>query len=123
MKFAHPDVLLAQITSAQLSEWEAYDRLDPIGEMRGDIRSAQLRSLITNIMKQLYPEEGVEPVLTSPSEFMIDWGGEKSKPEPPQQSVQDQKRILLGIARVQKKKAEREKYLKNRPPPAKYRKK
>jgi len=116
---------LSQITSAQLSEWEAYDRLDPIGEMRGDIRNAQLRSLITNIVRQLYPEKGVEPVMTTPAELMIDWGGEKQ--EPPQQSQAEMKRILEGVARDQKRKAKketkREEYLKSRPPPRKYRKK
>ena len=112
---------MSQITSAQLSEWEAYDRLDPIGEMRGDIRNAQLRSLITNIVRQLYPEKGVEPVMTTPAELMIDWGGEKQ--EPPEQTVEEQKQILFGIARSQKRKIEREKHLKSRPPPRKYRKK
>jgi len=93
-----------------------------MGEMRADIRNAQLRSLIINIVRQLYPEKGVEPVMSTPAELMTDWGGDK--PEPPQQSVEEQKRILFGIARHQKKKAEREKLIKERSkPPRKYRKK
>ncbi len=100
--------MLDQLTSVQLSEWEAYDRLDPIGTWRDDIRIASLSSLITNITKALYPEKGVEPVMTTPMDFMVDWGTEGDEEEDvPQQSVEEQKRILFGIARSLRKRDEK----------------
>ena len=94
----------------QISEWEAYDRLDPIGEWRADFRIAQLRATIVNIAKELYPEKGVKPVLVTPLEMMPDWDGTEEK-EVVQQSVEEQKRILFGIANVQKKRIRKEKSL------------
>jgi len=64
---------LEQLTSAQLSEWEAYDRLDPIGSWRIDHGFAQVVSEITNIVNQLYPKEGTKPVVTSPIDYMPIW--------------------------------------------------
>ena len=102
MGYAHPDYLLKSLTSAQLTEWEAYDRLDPIGKWRDELGFASLSSLITNIVRQLYPEKGRKPKLTSPVDFMLEWGKEEEqKPEPKKQSVEDMKQIIMGIASVQ----------------------
>lgn len=107
----HPDYLLDQLTSKQISEWEAYDRIDPIGSWRDDFRIAALESLITNIVQQLYAKKGSTPVTTTPLDFMVDWTGDKVK-EPKKQSVEDMKKILLGMAKNQNKKVETQ----SRPP-------
>ena len=57
-----------QITSAELSEWEAYDRIDPIGEWRQDFRMAIMASLVTNSFRAAYGKEGIE--MSTPEEFM-----------------------------------------------------
>ncbi len=101
--------MLDQLTSVQLSEWESYNRLDPIGTWRDDIRIAALSSLIANIVKTLYPEKGVEPVLTNAMDFMVDWGTDENEKGKPEQSVEEQKRILLGIARSLRKRDEKTK--------------
>jgi hypothetical protein len=99
----HPDYLLDQLTSRQISEWEAYDRIDPIGTWREDFRLAKIESLITNIVQQLYAKKGSKPAITSPIDFMVDWTGDKVA-EPKKQSTQEMKDILLGIASSQNKK-------------------
>jgi len=100
--YPHPDYLLKSLTSEQLTEWEAYDRLDPIGKWRDELGFASLSSLIANIVKQLYPEKGRKPKLTTPMDFMMKWGEvEEQKPEPKKQSVEDMRQILMGIASVQ----------------------
>ena len=114
--------MLDQLSSTQIREWETYDRLDPIGEWRSDFRDAQLRSMITNITRALYPEKGVEPKMTTPLDFMPDWGNLDS-PEAEEQSVEEQKRILFGIAGDQKRRIRKDQSLTNKkrskPPPRK----
>lgn len=109
----HPDFLLDSLTSEQLSEWEAYDKIDPVGTWRDDFRMARLASLITNIANVVYCKKGHKPKETKALDFMPDWGGEiipKKK-----QSVEEQKEILLTIARQSKnnKKFKNRKDLKN----------
>ncbi|MFP3890983.1 hypothetical protein [uncultured Ralstonia sp.] len=40
--------LLAAIDSAELTEWMAYDRLDPFGEARADLRAGIIASAAAN---------------------------------------------------------------------------
>lgn len=100
----HPDYLLDQLTSKQISEWEAYDRIDPIGTWREDFRLAKVESLITNIVQQLYAKKGSIPKLTTPLDFMVDWTGEGKGHEPKKQSVEEMKAVMMGIANAQNKK-------------------
>ena len=94
--------MLKSLTSEQLTEWEAYDKLDPIGKWRDELGFAMLSSLITNIVRQLYPEKGRQPILTAATDFMLKWGEEAAqKPEPKKQSVDDMKQIFHAIASVQ----------------------
>ena len=95
---------MVQLTSRQLSEWEAYDRLDPVGEWRNEFSMARLTAMVVNIANALYPKKGHKPVVTSPIDFMPDWGGDQVEKEIEKQSVEDMKQILLGIARVQNRK-------------------
>ncbi len=44
----HPDYLLTQLTSRQVSEWVEYFNLEPFGEDRADWRIAQLCALFAN---------------------------------------------------------------------------
>ena len=97
---------MEQLTSKQISEWEAYDRIDPIGTWRDDFRLAKIESLITNIVQQLYAKKGTKPVLTTPLDFMVDWTGDKGH-EPKQQSVEEMKAVMMGFMNDQKKQAER----------------
>lgn len=86
-----------QLTSKQISEWEAYDRLDPIGTWRDDFRLAYLSSLVTNIAIRTQGKEGTK--LTVPTDFMLEWG--KEKEEIVQQSMEDMKMTILEIAHTQ----------------------
>jgi hypothetical protein len=91
---------LDQITSVQLSEWEAYDRIDPIGTWREDYRVAVLDSLIVNIVSKLYAKKGHTPKEVLPTEFMPNWTGDKRIER--KQSVQDMKEVLMTIAKAAK---------------------
>jgi len=101
--------LLDQLSAKQINEWEAYDKLDPIGTWRADYRMAALSSLIMNGMIA-WSGDKEEKKPTVPLDFMPDWGGDNEK-EAPQQSVEDQKRVLRALVSGQKKRLEREKDL------------
>ena len=93
------------MTSSQISEWEAYDKIDPIGTWRDDFRIAKLEALIQNIVNALYARKGEKPKLVSPIDEMPDWTGDRKVEK--NQSVEEMKQILLGIASAQNKKVER----------------
>ena len=63
------------LTSIQLSEWEAYDKLDPIGTWREDFRMAFLSSLISNLAISINGAKGSK--MTSTMDFMPNWSGEE----------------------------------------------
>jgi len=108
---------LDQLSSPQLSEWEAYDRLEPIGEWRADFRTATLISAVVNLAKSIWGKEGGK--MTSPTDFMPKWD-EEPKAEPVKQSVEEMKQIIYAIADISKKK---ERKLHNRPPRKRQKKK
>ena len=87
------------LTSVQLSEWEAYDRFDPVGSWRDDFRLAYLNSLITNLTIGVHGKKGAKH--TSPMDFMLEWG--EGKKEPKTQSVEEMKEILMAFAKRQNK--------------------
>jgi len=116
--------LLDELTSRQLSEWEAYDRLDPIGEWRADFR---MTYLVTNILRALYGKEGVEMVV--PLDFMPKWDEDESDEktdiikswsvrgwvERKRQTVEEMKQVVLSMKKQQDKRGERKRRI-NKPP-------
>jgi hypothetical protein len=90
-----------ELTSEQLTEWIAYDRLDPIGKWRDELMFASLSSLIVNMAREILhdPKKG-KPEHVNPDEFMIKWGEEGDVPEPKKQSAEEMVQILKSIARV-----------------------
>lgn len=97
----HPDFLLDHLTREQLDEWEAYDRIDPIGEWRAEFRAAKLESLITNMVRLIYRDpKKPDPPLTTALDFMPDFDVDNVERDPKvkRQSVEEQKAILLSWA-------------------------
>lgn len=93
------------MTSAQISEWEAYDRLDPIGTWRDDFRMASLAALMINITALTHRKKSSDkPRMIEPIEVMPDWAGELQKRVSKIQSTEDMKQILLGLVASSKSK-------------------
>lgn len=91
-----------QLTSYQLSEWEAYDRIDPIGSWRDDFRISYIASLLTNLVIRVHGKKGAK--LTEVKEFLFDWSGEIRKGElTKKQSPEEMKAIMMAIAAGQNK--------------------
>jgi hypothetical protein len=93
--------LLKDLTSSQVAEWLAYDKLDPVGKWRDELSIASVCSLITNTVRQLHTKKGHKVEFTSPNDFMIDWGKmEEQKPEPKQQSQEEMAQVLRNLALI-----------------------
>jgi len=66
--------LLAELTAEQLEEWKAYDKLDPLGELRQDFRFATLWARILNLAVAVMTPKGQKAATVSPADFMPRWG-------------------------------------------------
>lgn len=93
---------MAQLTSRQITEWQAYEDLEPIGEWRADYRTALLCSIVMNLAQSIYAKKGTHPKLTTPKDFMIDWAGDFKKEEMPQ-TLEEMKSVMISIAGMGKR--------------------
>ena len=64
------------LNSEQISEWQAYDQLEPIGEWRADYRIGILCSLISQIAIAVFGKKESGSSNISPIDFMPDWAGD-----------------------------------------------
>ena len=97
----HPKYLLDELSAYEIAEWEAYDRLDPIGEFRADFRMAELATVITNIaIKWAAGKKKVD--LVDILDFIPKWDAGAPK-EVKKQSVEEMKKALKEIANHAKK--------------------
>ena len=102
--YAHPDCLLEELTSNQISEWEAYDSLDPIGTFRADFRMAKLAATMTNLVLSIYSKKGDNIEFKTPVDFLPKWDSiiednlEREEVEPKKQSANEMRDILMRFA-------------------------
>ena len=106
-----------QLTSYQISEWEAYDQLDPIGEWRDDFRMASIMAQMRNLITWAHAKKGSENTCV---DFMPDWDVTAPK-EQKKQSVDEMKQVFKDIVKAQKVKNKMK--IGNRPPPSNIEKK
>ena len=90
---------MEHLTSKQIAEWEVYDRLDPIGTWRDDFRMAYICSVISNLTISVHGKKGTKQ--TAPKDFMPEWGVDP-KAATQEQSVEEMKAFLLGMAKTVK---------------------
>jgi len=87
--------LLDELTSTQLSEWIAYDKIDPLGDWREDYRFSFLSSLITNLAIRTHGEKGAK--LTTVEDFMFVWDPAEME-DKKEQGIEEMKKLLLSFA-------------------------
>ena len=73
------------LSSQELTEWIVFDSINPIGEIRGDIRNACLMALLANIHR-----DPKHPPF-KPEDFLLEY--EPRRPKPPQ-SPEEQAAII-----------------------------
>ena len=102
------------LTADQLNEWEAADRLDPVGEWRADFRMAELASVITNIaIKWGAGKKKVK--LAELMDFMPQWDVKAGK-DPKRQSMEEMRQALYNIYNHSLQVQQRARKDTNRPP-------
>lgn len=97
MGYAHPDILLEQLTSSQITEWWAYDTVDPIGERRDDYRFSYMFSLLTNLVIRATGKKNAK--LTKVDDFLFKWNAPSEKQK---QTVEEMTSRLLAFAKTNK---------------------
>jgi hypothetical protein len=90
--YAHPDHLLAKLTSRQVSEWWAYDTLEPFGERVDWLRMGVLAATIVNCTPRKKGSKAAKPEDFIPPEVRTPKVGHK-------QSVNDMKSLLMAMAK------------------------
>ena len=98
--------LLDKLNSYQISEWEAFNYLDPIGDERSDIHMAILATTIFNLAVDIHAKKGTKH--REITEYLPKWGS-NGEDEVVKQSVDEMKNILLSFAKSHNKKLEKSK--------------
>lgn len=105
---------MERLTAYQLAEWEAYDKLDPIGTWRDDYRMAYLASLMNNITISVHGKKGAKHSL--PIDFMPVWDVQKQTMSPKKQTMEDMKAFALNFAKAHNAQFKKEERVNSRPP-------
>jgi hypothetical protein len=102
--------LLAELTSEQVSEWEAYSKLEPFSNWRMDYYSAQICALVMNIARSIYSKKGSNPKLVTTDNFMLQNKiddmfdkMEMTDADVIKQPIEDMRKVLLDIFKFAKK--------------------
>ena len=104
--YAHPDYLLDELNSEQISEWEAYNSLEPIGETRADYRAALIACTITNCFRSAYGKKGSR--MMTIGDFLFEWDKQDVDPDViKRESVEDMRSGLVNIAALLSKKTKK----------------
>jgi len=73
----------------------AFDRLEPFGNVEPTYMAATICAIIVNSLQSMFAKKGSYKVIP-PSKFIPEWSAEPE--EPKEQTVDEQKAILLSIA-------------------------
>ena len=92
------------LTSTQVSEWEAFDSLEPRETTKADYRVGLLCSTMVNIARSVWGKKGSFKA-TTPLDYMPNWDGKEE--EPKEQTVEEMKSVLFDIFRWSKHKGKR----------------
>ena len=87
-------MLLDQLNSYQISEWEAFNMLSPIGDERADLHMAILATTLFNLFVDIYAKKGTKH--RELIDYMPNWSGEEVEKK---QSVEEMKNFLLEFAK------------------------
>jgi hypothetical protein len=76
-----------QLSATQIAEWEAFDKLEPIGKLRDDYRTALLCTLIAN----MFSNKKSKPAKLT--DFLLQWDKKPKK----RQTIEEMKSMLQLI--------------------------
>ena len=88
------------LNAKQINEWEAYNKLDPIGKWRDEYGWASLEASFTNLMTWAHAKRGTKHTA---ADFIPNWDYDAPE-EVQQQTVEEMKKVFEAIAKSQNKK-------------------
>lgn len=104
-------MLLDELTQKQMMEWEAFDRVQPIGGKRWDFYFAQLLMNINNLAISIHGKKGSKQFKLE--DFIPNWTGETEKPK--EMSGTDIKQWFKAFAKGHNKKVREKKRQQEKP--------
>jgi len=90
------------LTAEQITEWQAYDALDPIGSWRGDFQASLICSVFQNIAQAVWGGRDKKDFST-PFDYLPDWDGAKKRKNAAKQkfenpqAVEEMKEIMMAL--------------------------
>ena len=78
------------MTVAELHEWRIYESIEPFGDRRRDLQTAQLMALLFNLQRTKNTDK-----ISKPADWMPDWDAEPKKPQTADEQL-DMMRMLAS---------------------------
>ena len=97
--FTHPDQLLEELTGEQILEWEAFNRIQPIGARRFDFYHTYLMMSLHNIAVGFSGNKTAKQFKFE--DFIPNWTGIETEPEV--MAAEDIKRFFVEFAETHNK--------------------
>lgn len=94
--------MLEAMTAGQLAEWEAYDRLEPIGGYRQDYMIGSVIKIVLELAQAVYGRKG-RTLSCTPWDF-VPWRPDVEQAQVKRQSVEEMRQVLQMLAKKKVKK-------------------
>lgn len=79
MGYSHPDELLNNLTASQITEWEAFNRIQPIGHRRLDVYFSHFMTSLHNIALGFSGTKNAKQFKVE--DFVPNWTGIEEEPD------------------------------------------
>jgi hypothetical protein len=100
--YSHPDELQQNLTAKQLTEWEAFDRVQPIGGKRMDFYFSFLLMSIHNLAIGIHGKKGAKQFTFE--DFLPNWTGKLVEEENEVMGTDEIKNFFMSNFKFQSKK-------------------
>lgn len=104
--YAHPDYLLEDLSAEQVTEWEAFNRIQPIGAKRMDFYFSYLMTAIHNIAVGFSGSKDAKQFKME--DFVPNWTGIEKEEESDVMSAEEMKDFWKSFADVHNKQVDKE---------------
>lgn len=110
--YPHPDYLLEDLSAKQVTEWEAYNRIQPVGARRSDFYFSYLMTAVHNIAVGFSGNKNAKQFKIE--DFIPNWTGIEEEPEV--MPVDAMKQFWIDFAETHNKQVVKEQEQAKKPP-------
>ena len=112
--YEHPDFLLEKLTAKQITEWEAFNRIQPIGSRRMDFYFAQIMTSLHNIAIGFSGSKNIKQFTLE--DFVPNWTGIEEEEQVVVMSAEKMKQFFVEFAEIHNKQVSKNKSRDSKPP-------